>query len=166
MDTIRVEPALRVAVIWRTFPHHPEWTEAFETAFKPVQNATSIRAYLEDEALDHLYRQSRCLVSTSSYEGFQNPVMEAYLRGTRVVLPDYGHPLGPLLLGADGVHYYRAGDSTALRRAIHEATEAGSFRVSDDVRRRVGFRTVGEQLRAIYEEVQSCRPRHCMATAV
>lgn len=157
LNAVRDEPSVRVAVRWKPWPTRPDLTTAIEEAFRLTPNAASLAQYLEEDALDQLYRQSLCIVSTSSFEGFQAPIMEAFLRGTRVVLSDNGLYPGRLLDGVEGAHFYRDGDGSDLRRAIGEAMNSGPFQVSAHVREAVSFRAIGEQFRAIYEEIESSR---------
>ncbi|MEM0129740.1 MAG: glycosyltransferase [Thermoplasmata archaeon] len=116
-------------------------------------HVTGLLGPLAPDELDRLYRQSTCMVSTSSYEGFQAPVLEAYLRGTRVVVPETGVPAIEPLAGCDGLHLYPPGDRDRLRTTIREAVEAGPLRPSEEVRRRLSFPEIGRQFRAIYEEL-------------
>jgi glycosyltransferase involved in cell wall biosynthesis len=153
LGALRAAPSVRAAIRWKPWPTRPDLTRTIEERLRVTPNATSLTDYLDDATLDHLYRRSRCIVSTSSFEGFQAPLMEAYLRGTRVVLSDNGLYPGRLLRGRDGVHVYRDGDAADLGRAIGEAVAAGPFRVDAGVRDAVSYRTTGEQLRAIYEEI-------------
>jgi glycosyltransferase involved in cell wall biosynthesis len=113
---------------------------------------TAMRSGISPVALDELYRQARVCVSTSSYEGFHAPPMEAYLRGTRLVLPRL-EVYTEIYEGACGVHWYDRPDS--LPSVISEALQSGGFVPSDRVVRSVAFETIGRKLTAIYESAQS-----------
>lgn len=101
------------------------------------------------DSMNDLYLSSKCLVSTSSYEGFQMPVAEAYLRGTRVVLPK--NELFVSLYGdAEGVHYYNSKEE--LSSKIIEAVEQGKFSPDQRIINYMGFKHVGHLLKETYEE--------------
>ncbi len=154
LKVLREMPTMRAAVRWTPSPTNPVRNQELEEGFARAPNAVSLSQPLSSEDLDRLYRSSRCLVSTSAYEGFQLPVIEAYLRGTRVVIPQGEQvPAGRLLEGEPGVHFYRGDEPTDLRRAIGEAVEAGPFQISARVREVLSFPHVGAQLREVYEEL-------------
>lgn len=103
-------------------------------------------------AIETLYQTSRCLVSTSRYEGFHMPVAEAYLRGVNVVLPDadfyrviYGD--------SPGVHWYKSMEE--LPEAIARGVQNGPFNISRPLADRLSFKSVGNCLKAAYEEVST-----------
>jgi glycosyltransferase involved in cell wall biosynthesis len=101
------------------------------------------------DALENLYRSSKCLVSTSSYEGFHMPVAEAYLRGVNVVLPK--NDLYQSIYGeAEGVHYYK--DKKDLPTKISEAVQYGRFVHARNVVEYLSHKRVGAQLKEAYEE--------------
>lgn len=102
-------------------------------------------------SMGQLYSASKCLVSTSTYEGFHAPVLEAYLRGVSVVLPDAPFYRSIYDGVETGIHWYTG--SQALPRAIAEGVQSGPFNVSSALRSRFSFRTVGSALKALYEEV-------------
>ena len=109
-----------------------------------------IERRLTDDELDDLYRNSKCLVSSSTYEGFHSPVSEAYLRGTHIVLP-----LSPIYScqysNEDGVHWYR--DREEMRDRILNAVEYGHFSPSCEIARKLSYANVGKLLKATYEDV-------------
>jgi len=96
-----------------------------------------------------IYLSAKCLVSTSHYEGFQAPVAEAYLSGTRVVLPR--NELFMSIYGdAEGVHYYNGKEE--LPSKIIEAVEQGKFSPDQKIINYLGFKNAGNLLRETYEE--------------
>ena len=153
LEALRSLPKVRAAVRWKPFPTRPDLNEPVRAALRRTPNATSLTDYLPDAEIDRLYRGSRCLVSTSEFEGFQAPVMEAYLRGCHVVLPDNELFPGRMMRGAPGVHFYPPGDPRSLGGAIEEALGDSPFVPSTAVVRAVSFPAVGEQLRACYQSV-------------
>jgi glycosyltransferase involved in cell wall biosynthesis len=101
------------------------------------------------DSMKDLYLSAKCLVSTSHYEGFQAPVAEAYLSGTRVVLPR--NELFMSIYGdAEGVHYYNGKEE--LPSKIIEAVEQGKFSPDQKIINYLGFKNVGNLLRETYEE--------------
>jgi hypothetical protein len=114
----------------------------------------SITETLQPDQLDLLYRASRCIVSTSTYEGLHLPVLEAYLRGTRVVIPRCP-PYTELYVGAPGVHWYARDDQ--IPSAIAAAVESEPFEPSRKIREAVSFDTIGRQLIQAYESVGGAR---------
>lgn len=147
-------PMTRIAVRWRSWPTRPDLNEPVRAALRGAENAVSIEEQLSENELDRLYRKSSCLISTSAIEGFQAPIIEAYLRGTRVVVPDSDTvPAGRLLADSPGVHFYRSGDVVDLERAVHEAVQSGPFYVSARIRDVLSPERVGRELRAVYEEI-------------
>lgn len=117
---------------------------------------THLSGRLDEAAMDRMYRSSRCIVSTSTYEGFHMPIMEAYLRGTPIVVPDvplyrdiYGHAVGAF-------YYDRGpGGSRDLSDAIREAIRMPGFDPDRRIREWVSFDHVGSMLRSVYERVAS-----------
>ena len=101
-------------------------------------------------AIEELYRSSKCLVSTSTYEGFHMPVAEAYLRGLNVVLRDAAYYRSMYDGVGAGIHWYS--DSRDLPTAIAEAVRNGPFHIDQALRDRLSFRGVGRLLKGVYEE--------------
>lgn len=102
------------------------------------------------EALDRLYRASRALVSTSRIEGYHYPVMEAWSRGTPVVLPDI--PLYREIYGSVGGVYY-FDPSGSFDRALREALDAGPHGPDPRLLDAVSFPAVGRRLAELYREL-------------
>lgn len=112
---------------------------------------TEIPSGIPETALDLLYRRSRCLVSTSDYEGFHAPPMEAYLRGVRLVLPRL--PIyAETYPNADGVAFYEDADGldTEMRGAVGASN---TLRPSSRVVDAVSYTTTGRQLVELYESL-------------
>lgn len=107
------------------------------------------------EDLDPVYRSAPVLVVTSTFEGFHMPAMEAYLRGSNLVLPR----LEPLLEtyesdDAKVFWYDPADEATRLAEAYSRAAEAPLAPPKAEIVRSVSYEEVGRRLRSIYEEVQ------------
>lgn len=102
------------------------------------------------DSMEELYRSSKSLVSTSTYDGFHMPVAEAYFRGVNVVLPDTEF-YRCTYADEEGVHWYQ-GRGT-LADTIVRATEHGNFRVDPSIADTHSYRRVGSQLKAIYERI-------------
>ena len=99
--------------------------------------------------LTNLYKSSKCLVSTSSYEGFHMPVAEAYLKGVRVILPK--NELYISIYGdAEGVNYYDNEEQLPAR--VIEAVESGKFLPDQRIVNYLSFHHVGSLLKEVYEE--------------
>lgn len=102
------------------------------------------------DSMNNLYASSKCLVSTSSYEGFHMPVAEAYLRGTHVVIPQ--NELYTSIYGteAEGIHYYTNKQDIGLK--ISEAIQYGRFKPDRKIVEYLSFKHVGLLLKEVYEE--------------
>ncbi len=141
-------PRRRVAFLCHRAPG-PE-TAALEAPFARARARHDIEwidRNVSEEELDRLYRTSRALVSTSEWEGYHYPVMEAWSRATPVVLPEiplYRETYGPVA----GVHYYDAasGFGPASEQAV-----ADRFAPDPALLGSVSFPSVGRQLIALYE---------------
>ncbi len=111
---------------------------------------------LSEAALDQLYRSVRVLVVTSTVEGFHAPSMEAYLRGAQLLLPRI-EPFTEIYGRDDGNVFWF--DPTRgpeeMGTAFRSAMDARPREPHPDVVRSVSYRSVGERLRGIYEEVRS-----------
>lgn len=108
-----------------------------------------LESRLSWEAMDELYRSSKCLVSTSKVDpGFHMPVAEAYFRGTNVVLPDTGF-YRAIYGNEEGIHWYSSKDNFV--DTIVSAAEYGPFRIDHSLAERCSFAAVGGQLKSIYE---------------
>lgn len=102
--------------------------------------------------MEDFYKSSKCLVSTSAYEGFHMPVAEAYLRGVNVVLPRT--KLYQSIYGEEvGVHYYKK--YSELPQKISEAVESEKFTPSPKIVKYLSYENVGEMLKATYEEAMN-----------
>ena len=129
-----LEPSVRAALSRIGDRHHVDWI---------VDNVST-------ERLDELYRSARAFVSTSIVEGFHYPVMEAYSRGTPVVLPrtsPYPETYGSVV----GVHYYEpsGGFDAALDEALAEGPVVPDGALLDSI----SYASVGRRLSAVYDEL-------------
>ena len=104
------------------------------------------------DALENLYQSSKCLVSTSSYEGFHMPVAEAYLRGVHIILPqnEFYHSIYG---DAEGVHYYNSRKD--VNSKILEAIQYGKFMPERNIVDYLSPNHVGTLLKETYEEVMT-----------
>lgn len=66
-----------------------------------IEGRVSLKGYVSDNQLQHLYQGARCLVMPSIYEGFGLPVLEAMQFGVPVVVADAGSL--PEITGAGGL---------------------------------------------------------------
>ncbi|MCI4349612.1 MAG: glycosyltransferase [Thermoplasmata archaeon] len=149
----RTFPDLSVTVRWtpiRPAAPAPHLAAMLEPSRRP--NLVHVPGRLSEEELGTLYARSRCIVSTSTYEGFHMPIMEAYLRGVAIVVPAEEPYLG-MYGEAAGVHYYDRSvrNGRTLESAIRAAVADRIFTPSQTIRTWVSFRNVGEILRAAYE---------------
>lgn len=108
---------------------------------------------LNAEALNHLYQSSKCLVSTSEYEGFHMPVAEAYLRGTCVVLPDI-EVYKAQYNNEEGIFWYSP-FSDNLAETIERAVQYGRFNVDKKVKERLSLKNVGRLLMNTYGKLET-----------
>ena len=146
-------PALRFAVRLSRSPGRSALSGDYLDALRRAEFLQLIESlpYMDRDGLDVTYRSSKVLVVTSDYEGFHIPAMEAYLRGTRLVLPHI-EPFVSLYGNAVGVHWYDGSDPD-LREVFAKAVGSGPFVPSSSVSDAVSYPIVGAALRAVYEEV-------------
>lgn len=115
-------------------------------------NIIIINGSVSQSFLDQLYFSSKCIVSTSSYEGFHMPIAEAYLHGVNVVVP-YNEIYYSIYRNAEGVHYYK--DLNELPHKITEAINYGRFNVDTNIINYLSFSNVGKLLKSTYEKALS-----------
>lgn len=154
MDYVRLAqhlPHYRFAVRWTYLTGQTARDAELEQAISQTPNLTQLPV-LSDDELNRLYRQSRVMVSTSTMEGWHRPITEGYLRGAHVVLPRVEPYLS--IFPADVPHWYtRDADGRALEAAFLEAvSDSRPVRPSPDFVASMSFATVGQKLRAVYEE--------------
>lgn len=105
---------------------------------------------IEGPALETLYRSSRALVSTSALEGYHNPPMEAWARGTPAVLPRI--PLYREIYGTvGGVRYYDP--SASFAESLAAALADGPHTPDPGLLRSVSFPEVGRRLAEVYRRL-------------
>jgi glycosyltransferase involved in cell wall biosynthesis len=146
-------PRLRVAFLCHRSGYGSEEsvTRAFEEA-RRVHDVEWLTRDLTDEELDQLYRASRVLVSTSLLEGYHTPVMEAWARGTAVVVPRidlYGQIYGSV----EGVRYYDT-QGTFLP-VLLELLKGPPFVPDPVLLESVSGPAVGRRLWSVYRELRS-----------
>lgn len=145
-------PDLEIAVRWnyvRPGQASPQVEAALAT--RPSERLHHLHEVLDDAAMEQLYASSRCVVSTSTYEGYHAPLMEAYLRGRPIVVPDE-EPYQGIYGAAPGVvRYHREGGGQAIGEAIREAIALPKFAPDPRVVDWCSFDRVGRELKAIYE---------------
>ncbi|MGA7861344.1 MAG: hypothetical protein WCB19_05750 [Thermoplasmata archaeon] len=111
-------------------------------------NIELLRHDLREDEMDTLYRTSRVCVSTSSYEGWHAPIMEAYLRGCGVLLPDI--PPYTEIYPRDAAFWYRPGEGDSMDRAFGDALSAPTPPPVEEVERLVSYENVGAKLVEAY----------------
>lgn len=150
-------PGLRFALRSAKSPGREGLDHLTDGMLAGLRNVTRLPR-LSEEELDRLYRSSPVLVVTSQYEGFHVPAMEAYLRGAKLVLPTI-QPFLEIYGGEGGgrtpnVYWYDPrGGLTALGGAFWEAHLARAETPSWAVTSKVSPRSVGNALKAVYEEL-------------
>ncbi|MGA7860954.1 MAG: hypothetical protein WCB19_03755 [Thermoplasmata archaeon] len=120
----------------------------------PLRNLTLLTEPMTEAEMDALYRQSRVVVSTSTYEGYHRPPLEGYLRGCRVVLPRTEPYLSTY--PEDAVFWYSRGAARADPESLDSALEDAIGRTEpampdSSVVRAVSYETTGAALRGVYE---------------
>jgi glycosyltransferase involved in cell wall biosynthesis len=97
-----------------------------------IQDSVVFTGYVDDAALDVLYRRCRVFLFPSYYEGLGLPVLEALLRGAPVVvsnrsaIPEFAGP---------GAWLVDPASPTAMARAMSEALAVAYERGADERRR-------------------------------
>jgi glycosyltransferase involved in cell wall biosynthesis len=120
-------------------------------AARRVHDIEWVSRDLTDEELDQLYRSSRVLVSTSLLEGYHTPVMEAWSRGTAVVVPKID--LYVQIYGSTpGVRYYEPQDSYVPE--LLQLLGAPPFVPDPTLAESVSGPTVGRRLWSVYRELE------------
>lgn len=103
--------------------------------------------------LETLYRSVPVLVVTSKFEGFHMPAMEAYLRGTNLVLPRMDPFVETYESDESKVFWYQpTGGVASLASAFERALGAPNGPPRAEIARAVSYDSVGQRLRGIYEE--------------
>jgi glycosyltransferase involved in cell wall biosynthesis len=143
-------PEQRFAMVWSKGTYNAYANAYLETMAAVTRNLTSIHREVTDEELDKLYRSSRMCVSTSLYEGYHAPPMEAYLRGCHVLLPEM-RPYTDIY--PDDVPFWYFPESTSsmdeeFMRALDTPLRPPDPRVVD----MVSYENVGRKLKAVYEQ--------------
>lgn len=108
---------------------------------------------LSEEELRDLYLSSACIVSTSSphAEGFHMPIVEAYIHGTKVVVPRFPPYTDLFGHSASGVYYYDS--DSELSDTIKRAVSGPSFVPNANLLRALSFREVGDHYKRLYSRV-------------
>lgn len=155
LNETRRFPDISVTLRWspvRRAGPRPETLRAMSSSARP--NLRHLGGRLSPDEMERLYAESGCIVSTSSYEGFHMPIMEAYLRGVPIVVPDEPLYRG-IYAGSEGVHYYdRLGSGARrLEATVRAALRAPEFQPDPRIREWVSLRHVGGALKEIYEAV-------------
>ncbi len=107
---------------------------------------------LSEKEIDNAYRTSRCFVATGEHEGFIMPAMEAYLRGTPIVVPRCPPCTDIYPETAEGVFFFDESSPTSLMNAIIEARDMAQCVPDSSVIRRFSYAQVGEELTRLYQE--------------
>ena len=145
-------PELRFALRGSSSPGRQALEREVESMRRRLPNVVAIPT-LSEERKDELYRSVPVLVSTSTYEGFHVPAMEAYVRGTKLALPFIQPYIELYGSEAPNVFWYPPRDLSALISVFRGALAAPWAPPSPTVISKVSYATVGAQLRAIYEEL-------------
>jgi glycosyltransferase involved in cell wall biosynthesis len=119
---VQAEPApVLVVPGYETF-HEPALRER---AAALVPGRIRFTGWLEDEALDGLFRASACFVFPSLAEGFGLPVLDALARGVPVASSDASSLPE---VGGDAVLYFDPNDTGAMTTAISRLLEDEALR--------------------------------------
>jgi glycosyltransferase involved in cell wall biosynthesis len=118
---------------------------------RPVQTI----GHLSDAALAKAYSDAECLITTSTYEGFCLPVLEAQKLGTAVVCSDI-----PVLreVAGDGALFFDAHDPAALAHALERIIDDTELRCKLDAAARLNaslfsWRRAANELERVFERV-------------
>ncbi|MGC2290213.1 MAG: glycosyltransferase [Thermoplasmata archaeon] len=145
-------PRLRVAFLCHRSGYGSE--EAVALAVEAARRAHDVEWLTRDlpeEELDRLYRSSRVLVSTSLLEGYHYPVMEAWSRGTAVVVPRID-PYVETYGSADGVRYYDP--QQTFLPGLLGMFDSGTFVPDPALLDSLSARTIGRRLWSLYREIR------------
>ncbi len=145
-------PALRFAMRGSPSPGRDALARAVEATRARTTNVVAL-PQLSEAQKDELYRSVPILVSTSTYEGFHTPAMEAYVRGVKLVLPSIEPYVELYGKQAANVFWYTSKELRSLISAFGEAHSAPGAPPSPEVLAKVSSSAVGEKLRALYEEI-------------
>lgn len=146
----------------------PGYATAFEADLQAKAAALGVgdrilfTGWVDDEALDGLYRAADCLVFPTLAEGFGLPVLDALVRGTPVVcsrIPVLEEVSGDAALYFDPLDV--ADIASALRRALDDGALAARLREAGPERARLfSWTRTAETTIASYERaLASIRPR-------
>lgn len=145
-------PTLRFAMRSSPSPGRDSQAQAVEATRASMSNVVALPR-LSEAQKDELYRSAAILVSTSTYEGFHAPAMEAYIRGVKLVLPFIEPYIGLYGERPPNVFWYKSRDLHSLISTFGDAHLAAGVPPSPEVLAKVSFSTVGAKLRALYEEL-------------
>lgn len=155
LTTIR-SPRLRVAFLCHRSGIGSEESvaRAFDAA-RQLHDVEWIGRDLSDGELDQLYRSAKVLVSSSLVEGYHYPVMEAWSRGTAILVPH--SDLYLRIYGSRaGVRYYDPVQSYVPQ--LLDLLQAGPFVPDPGLLESVSPPAVGRRLWAVYRELRSAAP--------
>lgn len=150
-------PRLRVAFLCHRAGHGSEEqvTRNFEAA-REVHDMEWLSRDLSEEELDQLYRSAKVLVSSSILEGYHYPVMEAWSRGTAVLLPQIDTYV-QIYGSRGGVRYYDPAGTFGPE--LLELLETRPFVPDRALLESISPPAVGHRLWSVYRELSPDPPR-------
>jgi glycosyltransferase involved in cell wall biosynthesis len=149
-------PRLRVAFLCHRSGYGSEELVARSLeAARAAHEVEWISRDLSDLELDQLYRSAKVLVSSSVDEGYHYPVMEAWSRGTAILVPQtelYARIYG----SRGGVRYYDPGGTFVT--ILPELLGAGTFVPDPALLESISPPAVGRRLWSVYRELRPDPP--------
>jgi glycosyltransferase involved in cell wall biosynthesis len=155
LATIR-SPRLHVAFLCHRSGYGSEELVARSLeAARAMHDIEWISRDLSDEELDRLYRSAKVLVSSSVDEGYHYPVMEAWSRGTAILVPRTD--LYVRIYGSrGGVRYYDPGGTFGPE--LRELLESGPFVPDPALLESISPPAIGRRLWSVYQELRTNPP--------
>lgn len=148
IELARRNPKLKFAMRVSRGDMPEEEVARLDRSSRGLTNLAVFREALGDGDMDTLYRISKSVVSTSTYEGWHAPIMEGYLRGCRLVLP-MREPYEEIYPRYCAFWYFPTG-AESLDAALGDALSAGYSEPAPEVKWLASYGNVGAKLLEAY----------------
>lgn len=104
--------------------------ELLEQANAEKNGQVTVTGFIDDSDLPEIYRQAKCFLFPSIYEGFGIPPLEAMSQGVPVISSDASSM--PEVLG-DAVIYFRSNDAGSLKEALVQLEEGDNQGIKERI---------------------------------